>query len=92
MTKAACFMCGHDASVAVCSKCQEGLNELLAERREMLQALRDSDDQGQHADGCRWWNHDIRSLDTPEGRAEADADCNCFVAAVRTVITKADKP
>ena len=53
---------------------------------DLVEALKDTDDQAAHADNCPWWNHAIHKLGTPEGRDAADADCNCFVKSVRAAV------
>jgi len=63
---------------------------LIAAAPDLLEACRDASDQGQHADGCPWWDYPIAELNTERGRATANASCNCFVATVRAAIAKAE--
>ena len=63
---------------------------LIAAAPDLLAACRDASDQGQHADGCPWWDYPIAELNTERGRATANASCNCFVATVRAAIAKAE--
>jgi hypothetical protein len=56
---------------------------------DLLAACQMALDLSEHAEGCRWWKFNISELRTPEGRAKADAECDCHFAACKAAIAKA---
>jgi hypothetical protein len=58
---------------------------------DMIAALRETIDQGQHADGCGWWDTSARDLQSKAGRDVADAACNCYLRSVAAAIRKSER-
>lgn len=57
---------------------------------ELLKALERADGEGQHAEGCPWWDIPINDLDgSDESSAQQESACDCFVGAVRNALDKA---
>lgn len=55
-----------------------GVSTLRAENEVLRAALTKTLDQGQHADGCKWWQVPARELLREDRRAEAEQLCNCY--------------
>lgn len=53
----------------------------------MREALQAALDQGQHADGCGWWDTPAFALADPARAAAAEAACNCYLALAREALT-----
>ncbi|WP_066338370.1 hypothetical protein [Azohydromonas lata] len=66
------------ADCGVASPKNQEYARLFAGAPTLLGALRTAVDAAPHEDGCGWWGWPASSLSTPEGRAMADADCDCW--------------
>ena len=65
---------------------------LIAVAPELLAACEQSLSLSQHADGCRWWNIPVTTMnDSERSQAEQREACNCHLKACRDAIAKCAK-
>lgn len=57
--------------------------------KQLLEVLTIAAEVAQHEDGCRWFEVPLHRMSSEEGRADADARCNCWKRQARAAILAA---
>jgi hypothetical protein len=87
---AACLVARQQAKTDAAKKTIAAEDRLKAAAPELLSACEAALEQGQHADGCGWWNIPVAEMtDSPQSIALQEKACNCYLHAVRYAISKA---